>query len=148
MTVKKKSWSKRTPETIELPSGAEAKLAAGPCMNRLIRLGVIATPFPGVEIDLSSGEAKKIDFRAQQRGNAAIVCATVFEPLVSGPDEEPVEGGVSYDDIPDEDVEFILTWARSGHEGIATFRQERARSQADSASKDLEADAKPVAGDK
>lgn len=117
------AWKLPVPRTEELPSGLVMTLRPGPCMNRLVREGVIPNPLLGavVDVDEEGGVKSHIDWKQREEHRAAIVCSMAVEPPVT---MEPFEGAVVYDALDERDIEFIVTMAQEGTPELARFRSE------------------------
>lgn len=121
------AWlTQNVPAVHELPSGKSMRLRSGPCMNRLVREGIIPNPLLGqvVEVVESDGEPNvkhSIDWKAREDARASIVCAMALEPPVT---MEPFDGAVTYDALDERDVEYIVVVAQEGTADLASFRSE------------------------
>lgn len=117
------AWGTQEAVVHELPSGKYMTLRPGPCMNRLVREGVIPNPLLGIVVkpDEDGNVKQDIDWRIHEEHKAAVVCAMAQDPPVT---MEPLEGAVSYDLIDERDVDYIVSVARDGVADLARFRSE------------------------
>lgn len=114
------AWKLPEPRLHELPSGLAMRLRQGPCMNRLVREGIIPNPLLGVVVEEKDGEQQAdIDWKSREEHKAAIVCAMASDPQVT---MEPLEGSVLFDSLDERDVEYIIVVAQEGTADLATFR--------------------------
>lgn len=93
-------------------------------MRRLMRLGVVPSAILGVILVPSEdGKTYTTDFDPKlfEEQRAAVVCAMAVEPPVV---VEPLDGAVEYDTLTDAQVNYIVTWAQEGLEGVARFLDE------------------------
>jgi len=137
-------------ENIELPSGAVVR-ARRPGLETWMLHGRIPEALSGVVLAIAGAEAQRRTLGAEDIAligafNRAIVIAAVVEPRVV----EVVlgEGEISYADIPDADVEYILAWARRAPEvaSLESFRRRAGLPAGGAGGADVRPEAEPDAG--
>lgn len=115
--------AKKQPVNVTLPSGAECVLVGSPSISRLLASGKI----PNVVLDAVTKAENATDqtFTVEEiadvhKFQAIVVANTVAEPTVSVEDDPNV---LSYFDLSEEDVNFIMQYAMTGEvPDDATFR--------------------------
>jgi len=140
---------RRECEELELPSGVVVQ-ARRPQLETWLLRGRIPEALSGVVLALAGGDAKRRPLEAEDIAmigafNRVVVIATVVEPRVV--EGAAGKGEISFGDIPDEDAEFILAWARRAPEvaSLETFRHRAGLPSGGDRGEDVRPAAKPDA---
>jgi hypothetical protein len=124
------SWRKPGREEVHtLPSGNVVRLRRPQIMG-MARRGEIPNPLIPAAIELLEGPSKPAAERTgddTKRSSTFLfwLCQQAFvEPRLV--EENAKEGELTYDDLSDDDVEWVLVWANAPAAALEPFRDERA----------------------